>query len=698
VRRLAVVCAVAVAIFAAFIAIDRIRPASAAPRQSGDVSGAPAPAQANAAGIYSANSVTVVAANVDARALAVSSTLNAADPHPSIDLTESVAPNRIFTFPVAGSSAAPVAIARIAALAGTGLPGSLGDGGAAAAAQFDLKTLSLDQRSGIAVAPDGAIYIADTGNATVRSIAGSSSSEPGIVRSVAGRWAPGQNIALLEPLGIAVDRAGNLYIADHGAGAVDVMAAGAGQLQTLAQIAAPAGIAVAPDGRVVYVASPDKGAVFSVNTQTHSIETVAALAAVATTSGFLHAGPPSECSPARICPAGLAVDAAGNLFVADANTGRLLRVDAQTSAASIVATGLNQPGEIAFDSAGNLYVAEQGLNRIVAFAQLGASQGSISLSPASATFASTPLGGAGASQTFTLTNTTATAVNGVSVPKATTPADFTVQSTNCTAVLAPNATCTIAVAFTPTATGARPATLGVTDANAGDSASASLTGNGDDFQLQLASGQLMSVSVQAGAAITMNLQVVPDALFSGAVVLSCPNNLPTNTTCAFSTSTVNVSPGAPAPFQVTFQTSGLINPINTLALRRPQDRPRPPRFPSLPSSAAVLTVLVMILMRTRRPTINSTHQSPPSSASHLRFQHFAPRLTNMFIRKFSLPRAASALALLSLLTLTLAVIAGCKKSTVVLGATPSGPTTMNIIGTSQNASRAVTITLNVVTQ
>ncbi len=152
------------------------------------------------------------------------------------------------------------------------------------------------------------------------------------------------------------------------------------------------------------------------------------------------------------------------------------------------ATGLNQPGALAFDASGNLYAAVQGSNTIVAFAQAGASQGSISLSPASGAFANTANGGTSATQTFTLTNITTTAVTGVTIPKTTTPADFTVENTNCTNTLAANSSCTLNVAFTPTATGARSATLAVTDANASDSASTVLSGTGDDYEMALAPG------------------------------------------------------------------------------------------------------------------------------------------------------------------------------------------------------------------
>src|SRR6185437_883883 len=170
------------------------------------------------------------------------------------------------------------AASAMAVVAGVGQAGSLGDGGAAVSAQLDLSADSLVSRSGVAVAPDGTIFIADTQNSTVRSVGAASSSEPGVIRSVAGRWAARQNIALGQPMGIAIDRAGNLYIADYSAGAVDVLSAATGQLSTLAQVISPASIAVKPDGGEVFVASPATGGVFAITASTGSIAAVSGFA------------------------------------------------------------------------------------------------------------------------------------------------------------------------------------------------------------------------------------------------------------------------------------------------------------------------------------------------------------------------------------------------------------------------------------
>jgi sugar lactone lactonase YvrE len=648
VRRLLVVCVVTLIVLTAF----------ATTQSNPEVAASPTIEQASApTGVTSPYKVTVISTGVSPRALA----LNPLDLPAVMYLTSASKPNQVFMLALTGVGPFPVPNVHIVAAAGTGAAGSLGDGGAAISAQLDLDESSLVERSAIVVASDGTIYVADTGNATIRLIAGPASTEPGVIRSIAGRWGPSQGVALAEPAGIALDKAGNLYIADRAAGAINLMPANGGKLETLAHISSPASIAVTPDGATVFVASPETGAVFSLGTHTKAIALVPGFAPSVSSETSACSAPTSAVSAPPICPAGLAVDAAGNLYVSDLRSGRILRMNIPSAKVTTIASGLNQPGALAIDAAGNLYAAEQGLARIVAFAQVGASQGSISLTPASGAYGNEPSGGASAAQSFTLSNVSSNPVTALSLPKTTDTADFTVQTNSCTATLAANASCTLGIAFTPTTSGPRSGTLTVTDANPSDSASTVLSGTGDDFQIQLAGAQLSSISVQAGAAGTFNLQVVPDSVFSGTVTLVCPTNLPTNTTCTFSSPTINVTPGIPAPFSVTFQTTGVINPL-TSVWPFIRNLPRSPYFPAL---FIVNAALVWFLAFT-------TGWTGRRSATLVLFLFFTG--TGM--------------------------LSGCSKgvSPASIGATPAGTSTMAITGTSQNASRALTITLNVVTK
>ncbi|MFZ0787138.1 MAG: choice-of-anchor D domain-containing protein [Candidatus Acidiferrales bacterium] len=572
-RRLLGICALAAAFMLTFgLSHQEATPAFAASRAASS-EGASATSSAESA----AGKTVVIADGVAARALGL-------DPSAALDLTSAGAPDRVFAMASAlvTEATGPASVkTALTPIAGVGRAGSSGDGGAAIAAEFNLAPDSLSERSGIAIAPDGTIFIADSQNSTIRSIAGPSSSEPGIIRSVAGRWAPRQNVTLTTPMGVAVDRAGNLYIADKGADAVDVFVAATGRLETLAQVISPSNIAVTLDGTKVFVASPETGGVFAIATSTRAISGLAGFPAVGATSSTNASECPSFESGVivapkaqGICPAGLAVDGHGNLFVADANAGRILRVDAATNKISISATSLNVPGDIAFDPKGDLFVSEQGLSRIIELPQLGDPASAISLTtpPVFAspcpqvsnpfTFCNVPSGGTSQQAAFTLTNTSTNTVTGVTVAfiPATTPGNFTVESNGCTATLGKGQSCQINIAFTPQTTGALTATLSVTDSNPADAATVGLAGTGDDYSLQLASGQQIELTIYQGGTAVFNGQVVPDNVFGQdgeSVQLVCPTSatMPVNTSCVITPCQAAITPGTPTPFKITFVTS-----------------------------------------------------------------------------------------------------------------------------------------------
>jgi sugar lactone lactonase YvrE len=630
VRRLLGICALAAGILVVFgVARRDPVPAFAAgqsrPSENATVSSAQAPAA----------KAILIANGISARAVTL-------DPHSDIDLTNAATPNRVFTLAgaVAPQTTTPASpTTALAIIAGVSQAGSRGDGGAATAAQLDLAPDSLTERSGVAVASDGTIFIADSENSTIRSIAGPSSSEPGIIRSVAGRWAARQNVALAEPLGIAADRVGNLYIADHSAGAVDVLVAATGRLETLAQVVSPASIAVTLDGAKVFVASPQTGGIFVIATSTHAITSVAGFPATGATSSSTDS-PAPPCPSIEngtilapkghgICPAGLAVDGRGNLFVADANAGEIWRVDATTNKTTVAASSLNVPGDIAFDPKGDLFVSEQGLTRLIELPQLGDPASAISLTPPvgvscpqvdnSFTFCNVPSGGTSQQAAFTLanvsTNTTITGLTVGFIPP-TTPGNFTIESNGCTTTLAAGQTCQINVAFTPQTTGALTATLSVTDSNPADMAMVGLAGTGDDYSLQLASGQQIELTIPQGGTAVFNGQVVPDAVFGQegeTVQLVCPRSstMPVNTSCVIAPCVATVTPDTPTPFKITFVTSSAtsVAPVPPQsngctsygpapATLAPEPRSRGPldgrRFPILPLLASIAALALFL--------------------------------------------------------------------------------------------------------
>lgn len=663
----------------------------------------PASASASSDGRALGRTETIIAAGILPRSLTL-------DARANIYLTNADAPNRIFTLTGLGAIGANNAsvvqpTARLAVVAGDGVAGSLGDGGNALAAQLNLKLDSLSLRSGIVVADDGTIFIADTLNGTIRRIAGSDSSEPGVTRSIAGRWAPGQAaVQVVEPLGLALDHAGNLYVSDHASGAIDLLpnaiASGAGeqQVQLLTHVASPASIALTSDGRRIFVASADTGAILEVDTQTRAVQAVPGFA---TQKDGSQERSVSACSanaaqasvPGRVCPAGLAVDGAGNLFVADMRSGDILRLNAKTSAVTTAASGLRSPGDMTFDSSGNLYVAEQGASRIVKFASMGAAAGNLTITPPAALppppaprvcpqtapfdFCDQAVGGSTPTQAFTLSNNSNAAVTGIAISfTGSDPGDFQVDGNTCGTSLAVGASCAINLDFAPTVSGSRYATLSVTD-SAGDSATADISGTGDDYQLVL-NGSPQEQSVIQGGVITYNFNVVPDAVFGGEVSIVCPTDLPPLTTCTPSQSAVTVTPGTAAPFSIKFETTynGVTGGFPTNGFLpgirvNPNGKGPGVVFPAL-TWIGVLFLCFGALALAR----------PGSNRS-------------LFAKQF--PSHAFAIGWLLLAACAFVFLAGCKHYSVPANLnTPAGVTSLTIQGTAQNAGRGVTISLDVV--
>ena len=272
----------------------------------------------------------------------------------------------------------------ITTVAGTGTRGFSGDGGPAT-------TASLNAPIGATVDASGNLFIVDFSNHRVRRVDGST----GVITTVAGTGAagfsgdggPATSASLSFPRGVAVDASGNLFIVDQtnhrvrrvdGATGVITTVAGTGTKgfsgdggpATSASLSFPRGVVVDASGNL-YIADTDNHRVRRVNGATGVITTVAGTG----TNGFSGDGGPATSASLGF-PRGVAVDASGNLFIADTSNHRIRRVDAATSVITTVVGGgigegvpatsasLNSPLGVAVDASGNLFIADSGNHRV----------------------------------------------------------------------------------------------------------------------------------------------------------------------------------------------------------------------------------------------------------------------------------------------------------------------------------------------
>ncbi|HLW99517.1 MAG TPA: choice-of-anchor D domain-containing protein [Candidatus Acidoferrales bacterium] len=181
------------------------------------------------------------------------------------------------------------------------------------------------------------------------------------------------------------------------------------------------------------------------------------------------------------------------------------------------------------------------------------------LSPTSLTFPTQIDTTTSAVQTVTLTNGGKETLNITSIiftgPN---NGDFIRQATTCASTVLPGANCTISVTFTPTAGGARSASLTIND-SAGDSPqNVTLSGTGLDFQIVVPAGGNSTATVPAGTTANYNLQLsaVGGAATTDSieVTMSC-SGAPTGATCTFPSAPISVTPATSANFNVTVSTT-----------------------------------------------------------------------------------------------------------------------------------------------
>ena len=269
----------------------------------------------------------------------------------------------------------------IETVAGDGTDGYSGDGGAATSAEIDTPWgIALDSAGNIYFAGswNEVVRKVTVSSGNIETVAGDGSND------FYGDGGAATDAALDGPRGLAVDGSGNIYIADSynnrirrvdTSGNIATFAGGGsaqgdGGSAAAAELGQVRGVAVDGSGNI-YIADSDNNRIRKVDTS--SLISTAA-------GGGTDIGDGGAARAAWLNdPSGVAVDESGNLYIADSNHHRVRRVSPSGTITTVAGTGaagfsgdgeaaadaqLNNPSDVAVDAAGNIYIADTDNHRI----------------------------------------------------------------------------------------------------------------------------------------------------------------------------------------------------------------------------------------------------------------------------------------------------------------------------------------------
>ena len=454
--------------------------------------------------------------------------------------------------------------------AGDGTEGYSGDGGAATSAE-------LNYNYGVAVDSSNNVYVADTSNCLVRKVstAGTITTFAGLVVSnsprcgFTGDGGSATSAEMYYPYGVAVDSKNNLYIVDEAeevlrkvsSGTITTIAgiggiqgySGDGGLATNALLYAPQAVAVDPAGNV-FIADTNNCRVREINAVTGVINTVAGTGFCGFTGDGLAVANGVEY------PQGVAVDANDNLFISDysdrvrwVSPNGIMTTIAGTGAAGYGGDGglgtaaiLYEPTGVALDSSGDVLVSDYNNGRvrsISAFAAVGTNTASLS-------FGLTGVGQTSSPQTIIVS-----AHGPVTISNIAASTNFS-EADNCPSTMANGTTCTMYVYFAPTASGSLIGNVTINNNGYFSQVNTvNLSGLGSSMQLSgapLAFGNQLVKTTSAAksvtvtntgtAAITMGAITMTDSTDYTLTVNTCPASGKTLAAGASCTLTVTFNP------------------------------------------------------------------------------------------------------------------------------------------------------------
>ncbi len=272
---------------------------------------------------------------------------------------------------------------RIRIVSAAGLVSTLAGSGVVGSADGLGPVASFRNPSGVTVDGAGNVYVADTCNHKIRKISPGGLVTTFAGSGVAGSSdGTGTAASFANPVGLATGGSGNLYVADASNNRIRMISP-AGIVTTLAGSGDPGsadGAAAASSFFRPYgVAVDATGVVYVADNLNHRIRKISPVGIVTTLAGSGESGSADGTAAAATFsyPLGVAADAAGSVYVADFQNNRIRKIASGGAVSTLAGSGalgskdgtgaaasFRCPGGVALDAAGNVYVGDSGNNRI----------------------------------------------------------------------------------------------------------------------------------------------------------------------------------------------------------------------------------------------------------------------------------------------------------------------------------------------
>ncbi len=519
---------------------------------------------------------------------------------------------------------------KIRTIAGTGTFGYSGDGGPAIQARLNFPyRVTLDHSGNlfIADASNCVIRKVAAGTGIITTVAGNG------ICAFNGDNQAATSAALNDPYGLIVDDADNLYIADSANFRIREVPATTSATMTAGYMYTIAGTNYAPTigdngpatSAMLYfplgIAMDKDGNLFIADTYHGRIREVAAKTTSTMTAGYIYtaagngtSGPTGDNGPALNAalyyPSDVQVDATGNLFIADTYSISVREVPASSNATmtagyiyTVAGTGtpgytgdgglatsamIRGPRGLAAGPGGDLLIVDTDNGAIRSVAGL-LSNPWLTVGASSLSFGAEVVGTTSAAQSITVSNSGTAPLNVSGVSFSGTNASDFAQTNTCTSAVQPSATCSVSATFKPSASGSRVASIVISSEGTGGPETVSATGTGVTFALVASTS---SQTVKVGQTATYSLQLTttgggPSDQIQAAVTCS---GAPAGMACTALPSTVSATSANPGTFTVSVGTGGSAAATRRFVGRRQRRETR--GINSLFGFAIMLTVVI----------------------------------------------------------------------------------------------------------